>query len=36
MHELKSSSKIKLSYVDGSEFIILERESRRDSILLGL
>ena len=36
MHELKSCSKIKLSYVDGSEFILMERESRCDSILLGL
>ena len=36
MHELKSPSKIKLSYLDDSESILLERESRCDSILLCL
>ena len=36
MHELKSPSKIKLSYLDDSESILLERESRYDSILLCL
>ena len=33
MHELKSPSKIKLSYLDATESTILERESRCDSIL---
>ena len=36
MHELKSPSKIKLSCLDDSESVLLERESRRDSILLCL
>ena len=31
MHELKSPSKIKLSYLDDSESILLKRESRCDS-----
>ena len=33
MHELKSPSKISLSYLDASESIPLERQSRCDSIL---
>ena len=33
MHELKSPSKIKFSNLDGSESILLERESRYDSTL---
>ena len=36
MHELKLPSKIKLSYLDDSESILLERESRCGSILLCL
>ena len=31
MHELKSPRKIKFSNLDGSESILLERESRCDS-----
>ena len=34
MHELKSPSKIMFSYFDESESILLERQSRCDSILL--
>ena len=34
MHELKSPSKIKLSYLDDSESMLLERETRYDSTLL--
>ena len=36
MHELKSPSKIKLSYIDDSQSILLKRESRCDFILLRL
>ena len=36
MHKLKSPSKIKLSYIDDSQSILLERESRCDFILLRL
>ena len=36
MHELKSPSKVKFSYLDDSESILLERDSRCDFILLCL
>ena len=37
MHELKSPSKIKLTYLDDSESIVFEREFRYDILLcLGL
>ena len=36
VYELKSPTKIELWYLDDSEYILLERESRYDSILLCL